>query len=136
MESSRSIDARRDNEIEATKVLSEARLILDPFLDLEQDRCLPVIELGDLVKLEYSASECVYVSSIDSINYGVGEFVFTCGGERVVLRNVLLGSSPSSDDILRPTNQDEPLRDLLGCLPASRPHKAGLSTSTPLRCIS
>lgn len=85
--------------------LSEARLILDTFLDLEQNRRLPIIELGNLVELEYSTSECVDVSSINSVDDGIGEFEFTRGGEGVILRNVLLGSSPGSDDILIPTDQ-------------------------------
>jgi hypothetical protein len=51
---------------------------LDPFLDLEKNRRLPVVELGDLVEFKDSSSESFNVSSINGLDDRVGKLEFTC----------------------------------------------------------
>ena len=67
-----------NEDIETTQSLGEARLILDPLLNPEKNRRLPVVELGDLVEFEYSTSESFNVSGVNSLDDRVCKLAFTC----------------------------------------------------------
>lgn len=70
------------------------------FLDLEQDACLPVIQLGDPVKLDHCSSVAFLVAGLDSLEQSNSKLVFPSPAEGVVFANVGLGTAASRDCVL------------------------------------
>lgn len=88
-------------------VLCEERLILDTPLDLQQYVGLPIVQLGDLVELEYSSGESFHVARFNGIDEHIDEFGFASGRKRGVKRRIFCHIAFSSDGILNKFVQDK-----------------------------